>query len=356
MINIVFGLYDKDGEYSKNIAAAIFYLLENTREELIIYILHNENLPLKIKKYLEKIICSYGQTCVFKSIDITNQTFANQDFSIISVGTLYRLKIADIMPTSVDKIIYLDSDIIFNMDIMALWHEFGNMNTTIAGKKDDIGGATYINAGVLLLNLNKMRLKYKFYEEATQYFRENPYSKHTDQDAINHIFTNDKSFLVERYNIFTIYDRKNRKYNKGIFHFAGDYPKIQSDYLADRLYWNYIKNSPWKAEYTRLTNFINNITQYKILLFGSSGIQHDNIVQFIQKKHGNIVGYLDNNKALWGKKKNGHLVMAPTEYRKLNQEEYKIVVVSGHHNEIKEQLLSYGCQENIHFFKGRYFC
>lgn len=97
--------------------------------------------------------------------------------SSFSIGTLYRLKIADIL-SSLDKVLYLDSDVIVTQDISGLWNtditnyycaavkdakstrsKFSNKRHF---KKMGIDPNKYFNAGVILFNLKKSKRVYPF--------------------------------------------------------------------------------------------------------------------------------------------------------------------------------------------------
>ena len=83
-----------------------------------------------------------------------------------SIDTYTRLWIADLFPEDVDKVLYLDSDIIVAGDIGALWRtEMGDAvlgAVTIPGSTrcaafDIPESYGYFNSGVLLVNLARWR-------------------------------------------------------------------------------------------------------------------------------------------------------------------------------------------------------
>lgn len=166
-------------------------LLMNAKENTFydIFILHSANTVLN-KDKLNKIPEFY-KNCKIQYIKVDN-TFDNA-FEIrgITAATYYRLLIPELIP-QYDKIIYADVDIIFRMDLSALYNtDLGNnfiaatrelgMNYTEAGKKyinsmKELKLGEYIQAGFIVMNskilkeenipflfrsLSKKKLKYQ---------------------------------------------------------------------------------------------------------------------------------------------------------------------------------------------------
>jgi len=104
-------------------------------------------------------------------IDLYKKEFANSpnENCYASPYTLLRL-FADIVPNMPDKLIYLDIDLIVNRDIKLLW-DIDVSNYEYAAARDQYGKflikPNYINAGVLLFNLKKMK-ETKILEKARQ--------------------------------------------------------------------------------------------------------------------------------------------------------------------------------------------
>ena len=93
----------------------------------------------------------------------------------INIATYYRLKLASLLP-DVSKIIYLDCDIIVNSDISELFDV--NMDECLVAGVRDINrrmlkiNPKYVNAGVLLLNLDMWR-KENFEQKLLDYTKNN---------------------------------------------------------------------------------------------------------------------------------------------------------------------------------------
>lgn len=114
--------------------------------------------------YLDEIAKSYNPESKVVKVDVTDiymREFSNcpNEQCYCSPYTLLRL-FADLVEGMPDKILYLDIDIMFNRDITLLY----NIDVTdyeYAAARDHYGkyliNPNYVNAGVLLFNLKKMK-------------------------------------------------------------------------------------------------------------------------------------------------------------------------------------------------------
>lgn len=144
--------------------------------------------------------------------------------SHITTATYYRLSLPSLLP-NVDRCLYLDSDIVVRGDLSELF-DTPMEDIYIAGvraftyfqderminrKKRELGVDTwdvYVNAGVLLLNLGKIRhdgLEEKF----TQLLGRNFSSQ--DQDILNLACRNHIKMVPFKYNVMTKYDLYSNK-------------------------------------------------------------------------------------------------------------------------------------------------
>lgn len=172
-------------------------LLMNAKENTFydIFILHSANTVLN-KDKLNKIPEFY-KNCKIQYIKVDN-TFDNA-FEIrgITAATYYRLLIPELIP-QYDKIIYADVDIIFRMDLSALYNtDLGNnfiaatrelgMNYTEAGKKyinsmKELKLGEYIQAGFIVMNskiLKEENIPFLFRSWSKKKL------KYQDQDILN---------------------------------------------------------------------------------------------------------------------------------------------------------------------------
>lgn len=123
----------------------------------------------------------------------------------LSVAAYYRLVIPDVLPESIDKCIYLDTDIVVNADISELWekpigdkyvlattdetirivsHPYGITKYQEMGLEKD---TEYFNSGVMVFNLplwRKDNITQQLLQNVTEY---GEYNQLCDQDSLNAI-------------------------------------------------------------------------------------------------------------------------------------------------------------------------
>jgi lipopolysaccharide biosynthesis glycosyltransferase len=116
----------------------------------------------------------------------------------ISKITYARFLIPNIFPDTVQKVLYLDADILVLDNLTALWETdlegnvvaavLDGMDTQFKSGKTNIEGfpsvRNYFNAGVLLIDLTRWRQEH-ISELAMEYLTRHPKSPYSDQDALN---------------------------------------------------------------------------------------------------------------------------------------------------------------------------
>ena len=117
----------------------------------------------------------------------------------ISKITYARLMMPEVLPVSVKKVLYLDSDILVLSDLRPLWKTY--LNGAVLGAVTDVllDGAiklaepsaagvprvqSYFNAGVLLIDLDRWRHE-QITDKALDYLMHFSQSPYSDQDALN---------------------------------------------------------------------------------------------------------------------------------------------------------------------------
>ena len=172
MINILFCGNDKVFDGMMTTMLSIFERTK-TKEAFNIYIYTMDVSDIKpqylalsddMANFLDKVAKTYNKDNKVTKIDVLdyyNKEFRNSpnESCYCSPYTLLRL-FADIIPNMPDKLLYLDADLMFNGDIEKLWNIDIN-NVEYAAANDHYGkfliNPRYINAGVLLFNLKKMK-------------------------------------------------------------------------------------------------------------------------------------------------------------------------------------------------------
>lgn len=205
-----------DDGYSRHCAVLLSSIFENNKESLFdIYILSDFISEANQGKLSRLVVDKYGQKLHYIQVDrkqFEGLPFGGK-FLNISLAAYYRLVLPDVLPRSLDKILYLDCDIVVDGEISSLWN-FDLRKKAVAGVEDCIrvssnaparlgypASYSYFNSGVMLMNLSALR-EMQFTRKAFSYIRW--HSKdivYHDQDILNALLYDKKSFLPIKWNV-----------------------------------------------------------------------------------------------------------------------------------------------------------
>ncbi len=129
MIHVCFGLNDKNGTYSKFTGTTMASIFENTTSNVTIHILHDDTLTLDNREKFSYLAGQYNQRVKFYNVDelcadkieTIKRLFPLTVHSRLTIASMYRLFIPQLFSEDIKKIIYLDSDIIVNLDLNEMW-------------------------------------------------------------------------------------------------------------------------------------------------------------------------------------------------------------------------------------------
>lgn len=170
----------------------------------------------------------------------------------------YRLFIPDIIP--LDRVIYLDCDILVNMDIKELW-DIDTEGNILTGSPDLLHGLadvlrkklceidykSYINSGVLIMDAGKIRGKGNLFSMSMDWFAKHSHiATLPDQDALNSIFRGHIKIISRKYNKVSDDDLSDSivhlLLHKSWQGLAG--------FRSDAFYWKYYLRSAWGENVT----------------------------------------------------------------------------------------------------------
>lgn len=170
---------------------------KNPHSNLHVFILHNGLQPeseLEIKDFLSQFI-SY-----LSFIKIDDSFLINCPISChVSIATYFRLLIPEVIPDNIDKILFLDSDIIIRKNIISLWNtnidHYSHAAVTACDSmafsdKERLGipiSSPYFNAGLMLINLNYWRKEKIFYNALEFINSQFERILWWDQDVLNYL-------------------------------------------------------------------------------------------------------------------------------------------------------------------------
>lgn len=260
----------------------------------IMSLIDTKNIDTKYQIYICAKQISEEQCKNFKNLEIENvkiEVINNEDISIKGLtGVIpivyWRLKLPEIIPNC-DKILHLDCDIVVKKDLSNLYNIEVN-NYDIAAVKDITPvlyneNKKYFNAGIMLLNLKKIRQDGLFEKAINLLIKGDNKYTFLEQDVLNEIIGDKLKLISPRYNFITSYRRYTKKqlYNYFgeyisdkdiiILHYAGKCrPWMYTNVYFAKDWEVYYKKSPYSNQKLErkfipfFTLWVNIIYQYKI--------------------------------------------------------------------------------------------
>lgn len=282
MKNLVFVINEKQN-YGRHLGTALISVLKNSKEKWNVYIIYEiisedtiQKINIIVNEYDSKIKYIKLQKNLLNKFKVGNGTH----LSTIVFGRLY---IPNLLKNE-NKAIYLDADLVvlkpleelYNMDLKEY-----SIGVIPDGKKDQISSLNrlnmdltlvYFNAGVIVMDLKRLRENKKFIETMEYCLTTERELKLNDQDALNIIFN--QNFMTN--SIIWNYTHGNSEENNfqlselGIIHFTGSIkPWDCRNYSPYKnIYWKYLNITPWKGtkeENKTVKNILNReITKFKL--------------------------------------------------------------------------------------------
>ena len=268
-------LFTFDNNYTQHAGVTINSFLVNNPGEHTIYIItdyiSDENLSL-----LSDVCRDSGSRIIIKHVnEQTAKRFPVGEGTInpdLTIATYFRLFATEVIPADVEKILYLDCDMIIDDSLQPLWDSEFQEGKCIIGLEELPTLAaegcrrlqypvesSYFNAGVLLINLKLMRTVYKL-DDAIQFTLTHTIRYH-DQDVLNGLLRDRKQFMDLRYNVMDTYlirgmvfppryqNQREAIFHPAIIHYTGDvkpwHKESRNPYTYK--YYEYLQQTPWKG-------------------------------------------------------------------------------------------------------------
>ena len=270
-IEICCSLNDGGGTYAKFLGAAMWSLLANTKESIRLHLLHDNTLTKDNQKRFRSTVENFGASIYFYNLDklvprklkLLHKRLPKTMQSRFSPAAFYRLLLNDVLPAEVTRFIYLDADIIVNLDIGELWRE----NTgdggfaavpefSVTGEKINnwlcreggVEDERYFNSGVMLVDRSKFFSRRGILEDGIEFLREHPQCGFVDQDILNWLFAKVYNPLPNRYNTFVPVWRLHGRQTiePRIYHFDScSLGLVHPEDSYDRLFFATLIKTPW---------------------------------------------------------------------------------------------------------------
>ena len=225
-INICFAINDT---YLEPLMVTLYSLLKsNGNSTFRFYVISNnlsESSQTRLRRFLEKFPHADIE---FVSVDASRFQDLTISIDYITLETYFRYVLAELFP-SLDKILYLDADLIVVGDITDLWNTELGANYAAGvhdiyieriSYKQEIGleeSDLYINAGVILFNLDAIRkgnIVPKFFEQTGRMFR------FQDQDVLNVVCRKKIVRVPDKFNVL-FGEKSGLSRSASIIHYTG---------------------------------------------------------------------------------------------------------------------------------------
>ena len=251
-------------------------LCENNPVHIDAYILNTELDAGDFRK-LDDSLEKYDIRCVDTKIDASWFDARCPHTEEWSMETYYRLLLPDLLPADVERLLYLDVDLIIHQSLaelydrdlegMDLWAAENANGTTTPGtmmaKQRAMfaplmaQGYRYFNAGVLLLNMKQIRERYGSEAYANAMAEWDYAMDCPDQDILNWVHRDAVGYLPwDKWDLFSKHAHQlgityeDVKAQAAIIHFAGSKPWNTTNlhYGIEQLWWDYAKLTPFYTE------------------------------------------------------------------------------------------------------------
>ncbi|MBO4901311.1 MAG: glycosyltransferase family 8 protein [Lachnospiraceae bacterium] len=211
-------VYAADDRFAEILGVSLISLYENSKDmdEIVIYVFDN-NISENNKRKVEGICKKYGR----KKIKWFLQKNINEELSIHvradrgSISQFSRLFISSIIPDDLDRILYLDCDVIVNKSIRELWNM--NLQGKTIGALSDAFSPLYrknidlkrndimFNSGVMLIDLLLWK-KNRIQDEIIKFIeKKKGMVQQGDQGVLNAVLSHQTYCFEPRFNSVTIF-------------------------------------------------------------------------------------------------------------------------------------------------------
>jgi len=183
-----------DGIYAPHVAAVLASVVAHAPGARFRFVMLHAEVPEATKRELEAVAA--GSEFVWREVGDDDLPAFENCFHLTR-ATLFRLGLEKLAPADCRRVIYLDVDLVVTGDIRGLWRS-DLAGALVGAVKDDTidadafaakwglaSGPGYFNAGVLVIDLERVR-EGRVFSRATEFHAANaPRLPFFDQDALN---------------------------------------------------------------------------------------------------------------------------------------------------------------------------
>lgn len=247
-------LFSSDDNYARHLGVAMYSLLwHNKQTEIIRLFVVDNNISPDNKEKIIKVVSEFdnAELSFISFKQWADQLHLNMAWPI-SLSSYARLFVGEMLPEDVDRVVYLDCDIVVNGDLNDLWKTYladkvlGAVQDQVSNNvKTSIGigvSDPYFNAGMLLIDLINWRNN-DFGKQCLSFINSHDGGViHHDQGVLNGLLKDLWLKLPLKYNVMTI-------------HYMLPYNKIRNFYMDESPFYdsqeiNKAKENPIIIHYT----------------------------------------------------------------------------------------------------------
>lgn len=216
MMNIV---YSSTNSYAEMCGISLVSLFENNKDvdSIHIFIIDNGISNVNKVKLLQTAEVYHRKLNFIESPDIERTAHTSVYIGRWNIGTFFRLYLGSILPVDVERVIYIDCDIVVRKSLLSVYQM--DLGRCSVGGVDDCRSALYqkeidapvemiyMNNGFMVVDLKKWRE-----EDTEKEFKDFIHERHgdltyMDQAPLNHVLGNKKEIhaLPAKYNAQRIY-------------------------------------------------------------------------------------------------------------------------------------------------------
>ncbi len=266
-----------DGNYVTHCAVTLVSLFYNNKQSTFTVHVIADDLTELQQSVLRKMCADYGNQIFFypPKRELLEGFCVKKFSNRISIATYYRCILAEILPETINRVLYLDCDIVIVGDVRPFWMTpmegigvaaVEDSNSDEAQRYEILHYPMekgYFNAGVLLVNLAYWRshsigtLCRESYHAHPERFLYN------DQDLLNTVLHDSKVLVDLKWNAQDAFfrnpcrmtDEKRNKYacvvkNPVILHYTNRKPwNYDSQHPLRHEYQTYLDLTPWAGQY-----------------------------------------------------------------------------------------------------------
>ena len=276
MIHVCYCFCDKTGRYAKFAGTSMSSLLANTHSNITVHIIHDNTLTSDNREKFFYLAGRHNQIVKFYNVEelcpsklaAIKKFFPKEEQLRVTIGVFYKLLIPQVLPATMNKVIFIDPDTIVNLDIKELWQtKLGDKALGVVTEESNgvrsgeyfvlcreglVEGEDYFNVGVLLMNLNVLRGEEETIMNGIKFRSENPRIKFLEMPILNYCFSTRTLKLPRKFNRFVREERRAGidKLEEKIYHYSNGASRntLKMDDIFNRLWMDHFIKTPWFNE------------------------------------------------------------------------------------------------------------